>query len=154
MQNIQKIIVPVDFYQHTEGLVAFAIGITNKLEGEITFLHVTESVAGGGADYFDAYPASFSAVNDELFAQAQIKMAALVDRSKDACPGCSGAVLKGDVVESIIDYAKDKNCDMIIIGTHGYKGIQKILMGSVADRVLKRAPCPILIFNPYKGERG
>lgn len=150
---MQNIFVPVDFHKHTDGLVAFAINITNKLEGKITFLHVAESVAGGGGDYPDAYPATFSAVNDELFAQAQRNMTALVERSKDACPGCSGVVVKGDVVETLVEYAKDKNCDMIIIGTHGYKGIQKILLGSVADRVLKRAPCPILIFNPYKGER-
>lgn len=153
MQNIQQIIVPVDFHKHTEGLVDFAIDIANKLGGKITFLHVAQSVMES-TDYFDVYPESLAIANDELYAQAQKQMQTLLRKKESSSPGCTGEVLKGDVVESIIDYIKYRKGDMIIIGTHGYKGIQKIMMGSVANRVLRRASCPILVFNPYKGERG
>ena len=63
-------------------------------------------------------------------------------------------VLRGDTVDAIIEYVEEKKIDLIIMGTHGAKGIEKILLGSVAERVLKRVSCPTLIFNPYKGERG
>ncbi|MBV5318446.1 MAG: universal stress protein, partial [Desulfobulbaceae bacterium] len=54
----------------------------------------------------------------------------------------------------IVEYAEKQATDLIIMATHGAKGIEKILLGSVAERVVKRASCPILLFNPYKGERG
>ncbi|MCK9294597.1 MAG: universal stress protein, partial [Desulfobulbaceae bacterium] len=57
-------------------------------------------------------------------------------------------VVIGDTVDTILDEAK--SYDTIIIGTHGYRGLEKILMGSVAERVVKNSPCPVLVYNPYK----
>lgn len=153
MQNIQQIIVPVDFHQHTDELVDFALNIAAKLEAKLTFLHVVEHVAAI-AGYADVYPASFSAIDEEIFGYAQKKMTVLVGKSKAVCPGCDGVVLRGDVADHIVDYVREKESGLIVMGTHGAKGIEKIMLGSVAERVLKRASCPILVFNPYKGERG
>ena len=153
MQNIQQIIVPVDFHQHTDELVAFAMMIANKLAAKLTFLHVSEHIVEV-ASYSDVYPTSFAVIDEELFGYAQKKMAELVAKNKSICPGCDGVVLRGNVADGIVDYVKDKASDLIVMGTHGAKGIEKILLGSVAERVLKRASCPILIYNPYKGERG
>ena len=58
--------------------------------------------------------------------------------------------MKGDTVYEIVAYAKNQKADLIVIGTHGTRGLEKILLGSVAERVLKRAHCPTLIINPYK----
>jgi nucleotide-binding universal stress UspA family protein len=151
MKNMENIVVPIDFYQHTEGLLEFAEEIAKKLGGRVTFLHVAERIATE-SNYFDVYPPSFAAVNAELLEQARTKMAELVEKHQASCAGCQGVVLEGDVADAIVDYVKKNGADLVIIGTHGYRGIQKILLGSVADRVLKRAACPILVFNPYKGE--
>jgi nucleotide-binding universal stress UspA family protein len=150
MLNIQKIIVPVDFHTHTSDLAEFAIGIANKLEAKITFIHAIEYALS----YLDFSPESFKELNENLNANAEEKMKALVAKSKGACPECEGVVLTGDVADAIVSYASDNAIDMIIIGTHGAQGIEKILLGSVAERVVKRASCPTLVFNPYKGERG
>ncbi len=150
MQSIQKIIVPVDFHTHTNDLAEFAIGIANKLEAKITFVHTIEYALS----YLDYSPESFKDLNANITAHAEEKMAALVAKSKSACPECEGIVLNGDVADTIVSYANDNAIDMIIIGTHGAQGIEKVLLGSVAERVVKRASCPTLVFNPYKGERG
>jgi len=47
-------------------------------------------------------------------------------------------------------YTEEENAGMIIIGTHGAQGLKKILLGNVAERVVHRAPCPVLLFNPYR----
>jgi nucleotide-binding universal stress UspA family protein len=60
------------------------------------------------------------------------------------------AVLSGDVVEEINRFAGEKKADLIVMGTHGYKGLDKILFGSVAEKVVKTAPCPVLTINPYR----
>lgn len=153
MEKINKIVVPVDFYQHTDGLVAFAMGVANQLSAKITFVHVVERV-GEGINYFGEYPTSFADVNEEIFERAESQMKALGEKSRTTCPGCDGVVLKGDTADGIVDFVKSQGADLLVMATHGYRGIQKIVLGSVTDRVLKRASCPILVFNPYKGEKG
>ena len=153
MQNIKRIIVPVDFQRHTDDIVEFAINIAKSLDAKPTFVHVVVQLAEA-AGYADTYPTSFIEIEEQLYGYAQNKMTALLEQNKTACPGCTGAVLRGETAESLVAYIKEQNADLVIIGTHGAKGIEKILLGSVAERVLKRACCPILIFNPYKGDRG
>jgi nucleotide-binding universal stress UspA family protein len=62
----------------------------------------------------------------------------------------STAILSGDVVEEINRFAGEAKADMIVMGTHGYKGLDKILFGSVAEKIVKTAPCPVLTINPYR----
>ena len=68
----------------------------------------------------------------------------LLDDSREINPGCSGEVLAGDPVDEIVRVADDRDADMLIISTHGAKGLEKILLGSVTERVVKRVHCPIL----------
>ena len=58
-------------------------------------------------------------------------------------------VLMGDVAEQIVDYASEIRADLVIMGTHGYKGLEKIMFGSVADKVVRSALCPVTTINPY-----
>ena len=153
MPDIKQIIVPVDFHQHTDELAAFAIDIAKKLGAKPTFINVVENVATV-AGYSDIYPTSYLEIDEEIQGYAKKMMAALLEKNKSACPECAGLVLRGDVADGIVEYAEKQATDLIVMGTHGAKGIEKILLGSVAERVVKRASCPILLFNPYKGERG
>lgn len=150
MQDIRRIIVPVDFYQYSNDLAEFAIGIANTLEADLTFVHIAEFIL----KYSDYSPESDKRLDEAIGVYAASKMETLVENSKKTCPGCKGVVLRGVVSDGIVQYARENEIDLIIMATHGAQGIEKILMGSVADRVLKRSPCPVLIFNPYKGERG
>jgi nucleotide-binding universal stress UspA family protein len=59
-------------------------------------------------------------------------------------------VAAGDASEEIINYIEDKHIDLVIMGTHGRKGMDKILFGSVAERVVKASPVPVMVVNPYK----
>ncbi len=148
MENVRKIVVSVDFHQHTQEVVDFAIGVANHLGAQLTIVHVLEVIL----PYYDYSPESFKHFDDKILAHAENKMEVLVENNRDTIPACEGVVLRGDVTDSIVAYAKDNQVDLIIMGTHGAKGIEKILLGSVAERVLKRASCPVLMFNPYKGQ--
>jgi len=150
MKEIRQIIVPVDFHQHTSDLAEFAINIANKLGGKVTFVHAIELIEY----YQDLSIVSAKEIDADLKAKAEVKMNALLEKCKPMAPNCSGTVIMGDTADSIVEFAQSKEADMIIMGTHGARGIEKILLGSVAERVLKRAHCPTLTFNPYKGERG
>jgi nucleotide-binding universal stress UspA family protein len=59
-------------------------------------------------------------------------------------------VLTGDVTDEILQYVKDNNANLIVMGTHGYKGLERVMFGSVADKVVKTACCPVMTINPYR----
>jgi nucleotide-binding universal stress UspA family protein len=67
-----------------------------------------------------------------------------------AYPKCITQVVPGDAAEQIIHYIYRESIDLVVMGTHGRKGIERVLFGSVADRVIKTSPVPVLSINPYK----
>ena len=147
MQEIKHIVVPVDLEKNTQKLVDFAIYIANQLDSEISFFHGIEFLAMGEMALGNF---SYKDYNSERVHDAKIALHEIIKNATGKCKKCSSKVVVGDVVDEIIDYAKNRNAGLIIMGTHGKRGIEKILLGSVADRVLKSAHCPVLVMNPYK----
>ncbi len=147
MKEVTKVVVPVDFAQHTDKIVEYAVYVAKSFSASVSFIHVAESYGGLYAGF--AHP-SFEQIETELRKQAEQKMAHLVEDNSSEVVGCSGKVLEGDVVESIIQYATDEQASLLVLGTHGAKGLEKIVLGSVAERVVKKSPCPVLTFNPYR----
>jgi len=146
MKETNCIVVPVDFSETTDKLVEYAVYMAGKLSAEIRFVHVVHFYAGDAMVGF-AYAQE---CEDKLLDNAKSKMANLLADTKAAVKGCTGDVEIGDPVEKIVDFAEKSAADLLIISTHGAKGLEKILLGSVAERVLKRAHCPVLFMNPYK----
>ncbi|MCP3931927.1 MAG: universal stress protein [Bacteroidetes bacterium] len=146
MKELSKIIVPVDFLTHTDKLVEYGIYMAEKLSAKIHFVHVV-SFYSGDAMLENPY---FHRFQDEALDDAKERMSNLIEDTQEKLPGCTGEVLSGDPVEIIVELAKAMDSDLIVISTHGAKGLEMIMLGSVAKRVLKRAHCPVLIMNPFK----
>lgn len=146
MKEIKKIIVPVDFSKITTKLIDYSTYIAEKLSATIHFIHAVTYVSGDamiGAPFAVEY-------EERMLTDAQTKMSNLLEDNREKSPGCTGEVVIGDPVDIIVKTATEKEVGLIIIGTHGTKGLEKILLGSVTERVLKRAPCPVLTMNPHK----
>lgn len=146
MKETNYIVVPVDFSEITDKLVEYAVSMAGKLSAVIHFVHIVHFYAGSGMSDL-AYVQDFE---ERLLSDAKERMAALIKGNRDKCAGCTGDVLIGEPVDKITEFAREKKSDLLIISTHGAKGFEKILLGSVAERVLKRAHCPVLFMNPYK----
>ncbi len=147
MGVIKKIVVPVDFSTNTDKVVEYAVSVADQLAAQVCFFHVNESFSG--YDMLLVHT-SFTEISKDMKKKAEERMANLVEDHKSRQAGCAGKVVSGDVVDEIIKYAKSEAADLIVIGTHGVKGLERVLIGSVANRVVKRAPCPVLTFNPFK----
>lgn len=154
MKETDKIIVPVDFSETTESLVTYAVYIAEKLSAAVHFVHVinfiqfTNLYAGGamaGVPYIED-------CEEYLLTNAKEKISNLIKENSEKCSGCTGEVVTGDPVEKIVEIAGEQGANLIITSTHGFKGLEKIMLGSVAGRVLKRAHCPVLIMNPFKNQ--
>ena len=146
MSETIGIIVPVDFLKNADKLVDYSVKMAEKLAVSIHFIHVVTSPGGDamiGAPFAGEY-------EGKMLSDAQERMANLLKDNSERCPDCTGEVVLGEPVDKIIEIAQEKRANLIIISTHGAKGLEKILLGSVAERVLKQAHCPVLIMNPYK----
>lgn len=146
MGKITNIVVPVDFLKTTDSLVEYASYMADKLNAVLHFVHVVDIYTGDGMleiSYVEECRKKLQTVAEE-------KMTRLIADNITQLPGSTGEVILGDPVEKIVEYAREKNADLIIISSHGAKGLEKILLGSVTERVLKRAHCPLLITNPFK----
>jgi nucleotide-binding universal stress UspA family protein len=146
MKDIRKIIVPVDFQKHTEELADYAIGVADRIGASVTLFHVVENVAF----YADFLPSNFSRQEEQTYDHANKKMRILVEICNRKLTHCTGQVYKGDIVDTILQFTEDEEIDLIVMATHGARGIEKILLGSVAERVIKRAKCPVLVFKSQK----
>jgi nucleotide-binding universal stress UspA family protein len=98
------------------------------------------------------------AMRDDLLNAAKERMNIFIEENKEKLNALgvstiNGQVLSGDVAEEIVNYADRANAQLIIMGTHGYKGFNRLVFGSVAEKVLKTAGCPVITVNPYREER-
>jgi len=149
MEEIKKIVVAVDLGAHTDKIVEYAMSLANMFSAQLSFFHVAQLYETYTEVELVAFP-SVQQAEKEIRDHAEKKMAQLVADCTVKCPGCTGKVSKGDIVQEIIAHAEQEKADLIIIGTHGAKGLDQILLGTVARRVVKRAPCPVLTLNPYR----
>jgi len=149
MLNFQKIIVPVDLDKNTTKLVEYALYIAGQFDAEVILLHTVEFIVMGemalGNLTYDDYNTSRKEAAGKALNEI-VQEVAKTERGKK----CTSRVLLGDTVDEILACAKEEHCDLIIMGSHGKRGLEKILLGSVAERVLKNAHCPVLIMNPYR----
>lgn len=146
MKEIEHIVVPVDFYTNSDLQAGFALYMAGVFGARITFVHVMRQVV----DYSDFEPETLAQFGKSLAAHAEKKMRTFMRDLDKKGVICRSEVLNGQPAEAILSFADMHNADMIILSTHGAQGLEKILIGSIADRVIKGAECPCLVFNPFK----
>jgi nucleotide-binding universal stress UspA family protein len=139
---IQHILVPFDFSPHAEQALAYAIGLAQKLQARLTLLHVVDTAPLGVAESAALRPPSYW---QELATGIAESMEAPLTRVHAAGLQGETAIAQGVPFQTIIDTARDQGVDLIIMGTHGRTGLTHVLMGSVAEKVVRLAPCPVLI---------
>ena len=148
MNEVKKILVPVDFSENSQKVLHTAEDVAARFKAELVVVFVVQS--------FDDYSGFFVPhipviqLEEEMVKSAGEKMKSFVAETLNGSVPYSTEVLSGDVVEEINRFAEQEKVGMIVMGTHGYKGLDKILFGSVAEKIVKTAPCPVLTINPYR----
>ncbi len=145
MVEIKKILCAVDFSEHSDVVADYARTLAEKLGAKILCLYVAPSLS----EYlgFHVPPSSIENFVGEIVTGADKTMSDFVDEHF-AGVDCEGKVMTGYAAEEILETAKKEKADMLIMGTHGRKGIDRILFGSVAEKVVKSASCPVLTIHP------
>jgi len=146
MKNIERILFPVDLTESSERLVPHVTTMAQKFNAEVHVLFVVRIF-----QYFtDIYvaPPSISIFENELVEGARRKMSEFVSAHFSAMPQTHGEVVLGDPSDAIMNYISENKINLVVMGTHGRKGLDRVLFGSVAERVIKSSHVPVLVVNP------
>lgn len=142
--TLKKILCPVDFSDLSLNALKFAVDLCSKFQAELHLLHVFE-----GYDALSLNPElAMSPMPEWLPKLRQLcheKLAALPSPELAArCPAIVRADREGPAIHEILEYAAQHQIDLIVLATHGRTGLKHLLMGSVAENVVRSATCPVL----------
>jgi len=141
-ESITRILVPVDFSAHSDRALRYAAKLAGQVGASVELLHVVENINYGA--FSEAYVPNLpdlmqELVNDGVQRLTSLK-AALFPHGADV----ETAVFVGYPASAIVDHARAGGFDLIVMGTHGRTGLSHMFMGSVAERVVRTAPCAVL----------
>jgi len=133
------IVFPTDFSTASDAALVHAAALARQSGGRLLIVHVEEPpLAYGGGELYYGLP--------EPSSERILKMLEDVRPADPAVP-FTHRLTMGDPAAEIVRIAGDENAEMIVLGTHGRTGLSRVLMGSVAEAVVRRAPCPVLVYR-------
>lgn len=143
MQPFKKILVPVDFSDCSKQALADAIAIGEGMSAEVTVLHAYENPAYvlPMSGYVGPTADMLARLRDQLTDELE----ALADQAREKKLEAKTELIEGIPYKTVVDFAKQWGADLIVMGTHGRTGLSHALTGSVAERVVRLAPCPVLV---------
>jgi nucleotide-binding universal stress UspA family protein/mono/diheme cytochrome c family protein len=139
--DIKRILVPLDFSANSEFALDYAYAMAQRFNAALHLVHVCE-VPSVGTGSMDAYAIAYTNWSQQLGEQAERQLVE-VQKKLTAVP-TSTEVLFGNPAKCIITAANAERADLIVMGTHGHGAIMHVLMGNVAERVVRTATCPVL----------
>ena len=148
MVEIRRILVPVDFSEVAPILAKWAKGFAKQLNAKIILTYILEDLSTYEGIFVDLK--TLTELENTLYEGAKKSMEDFLKEHFSDFPDVEPVLEKGDVVETILRVAQEKGADLIVIGTHGRKGLDRILFGSVAEGVVKNSPIPVVTINPYR----
>jgi len=138
----EHILVPTDLSEYADQALDYAIELAQKLQARLTLLHIIDTTPLGVVEGAAMLPPSYW---QELETGIEQSMEESLKRLHDVGLQGETIIIHGVPFQSIIDTVKDRGTDLIVMGTHGRTGLTHVLMGSVAERVVRLAPCPVLV---------
>ncbi len=152
IKSFTRVITPIDFSDNSGIVAESAAYVAGTFGADLHVIFVVQNFE----DYSGFFVPQMNVPNieRELYVGAEEQMENFCKThqsnfEKNNIKEVVHKVLVGDVAEKIVEYAADASGDLIVMGTHGYKGLERIMFGSVADKVVKTAGCPVMTINPY-----
>lgn len=151
MLSLRQILVPVDFTETSDRALDYAVELARKFEASITVLHAYQIPVYGFPD--GAYITT-AEVATQLSTAAQGRLDSIVDSRKVTGVPMASILRDGVAWEEVNSVAQEIKADLIIIGTHGRRGLARALLGSVAENVIRTAKIPVLVIHGPRDEHG
>jgi nucleotide-binding universal stress UspA family protein len=140
MVHVKKILYPTDFSSYSNQAYLHAVALAEVNKASLTVLYVYPGVVEGAEAQRDVD-------QDRAYWRSQLEQI----RPADPNIPVTHVFLEGDAAGEIARYAADANMDLIVMGTHGRTGLERMLLGSVAEQTLRAAPCSVLVVKLPRG---
>ena len=144
--EIRRILAPTDFSEFSKQAIQYAYELAQKFGARLLLLHVVELQAYP-VDIFLPSEAGTTLLED-LEHQARLDLAQLVPKAQDGPVEVTRQAVVGTPYHKIVEVAAAEKVDLIVMATHGRTGLSHLFIGSVAERVVRMAPCPVLTIRP------
>jgi len=146
MVEMHKILFPCDFTENSSKVLPYVLSMAEKYNSQVCILYVDELQEWGG--HFIPHT-SLDSLRQETLKAAEKAMDKVCEEELQNCPSFQRKILSGDPAAEILKNIDSENIDVVVMGTHGRKGLDHAIFGSVAENVVKKSPVPVLIVNPY-----
>ncbi len=146
MKNLKQILFAIDFSECSTKAFSYGRDVAERYGAHLHLLFVARDLAYLSAT--DVEPVLLLKATNEIADQGRKKMASFCQENLKGFSAYTTKVVVGDAAQQILQYAKDNSVDLIVMGTHGRKGLDRILMGSVAQEVVRNAGVPVLTVKP------
>jgi universal stress protein A len=149
MSRMRLIMHPSDFSTASRPAFARAVETAKERRAELLIVHVLSTVIPLASDGYVS-PKTYDEILKASREDAQRQLDRLVASAQKARVKARGVILEGVAWEELVRLASRRKADMIIMGTHGRTGLSRLFLGSVAERVIGHAPCPVLTVRAKK----
>ena len=146
MIALKRILVPHDFSETSDAAVRYAVALARTFGAKLYLLHVGEKVK---TDMETEFPLGLDGAVEDAIREQLLKMLTPQEQ-KELRPEFE--VRSGTPYVEIVTYAKDRNIDLVVMGTHGRGFVGHVVLGSVAEKVVRFAPCPVLTVHNTERE--
>jgi len=143
MTRISRILVPTDFSATADAALDYAFGLAARFGASLQLLHVLDDPFVFEGMSAEAYIAETPALRTAMLEDARERLRHRAAPREDGVP-IETEVLFGHGARTIAEYAAERGVDLIVMGTHGRTGFAHLMVGSVAERLVRTAPCPVL----------
>ena len=144
IQNLKKILAPIDFSEYSMEALRGAVELAKDLDGEVHIVHVV-------APHFALLEKSREQARETLMLEeAEEELGRIRKDDYGNSAQVVTQVLVGPPVPKLVEYAKQQQIDLILLATHGRTGIEHLMIGSVAEKLARYAPCSVLVFRQRK----
>jgi nucleotide-binding universal stress UspA family protein len=143
MLSIKSVLVPTDFSDASEAALNYGRGLAEAFGASLHLVHVMEDLLAH-AWAAEVYVASAPNLREEIERESRLRLETMLPEAERERLRAQVALLAGNPFIEIIRYAKANDIDLIVMGTHGRGPIAHMLLGSVAEKVVRKSPCPVL----------
>lgn len=152
MIALQTVLVATDFSDAADIAIRYGRALAQKFDATIHVLHVADDISAS-AMATPGYVGDFGAYQESFEQECCAKVTAtLSEADRAALRAKCVVVTSSEPAQAILDYARTNTADLIIVGTHGHGGLGHLIMGSVAETIVRNAACPVLTVRPHERE--